>query len=282
MNEATMTQTLAESSTCTLRSSPLQARLPLATHTVLGIPFGVLDYATAIEWLHHAADEARRNRSGKYVCAANVADVMSGHYDPDFHAALAGADLNVPDGAPVVWAMRLAGHPIRKRVYGPTFMEQALETPAVAAGRHLLIAGTPSARDGVRRRFPNVNWVGEQDFWFDKLDDMAYADLATEYNDLAPDFAWVSLGDGKQIRFMHRFAPLAESGVLLGVGAAFDFHAGATRQAPAWVQDAGFEWLFRLVIEPRRLWRRYLLHNPPFLYHWAREVAWPGNLKSKP
>lgn len=234
---------------------------------VVGARFNVCDYDRVIEWLTAPSGLAR----ARYVCVANVADVMDARKDPTYASALEGSDLTVPDGAPVVWAMKSAGHEITARVYGPTLMQRTLETPAVAERRHLLIAGTPEAREGVRRRFSTVNWVGEFDFRFDSLGEAEYAGLAQQYNALEPDFAWVSLGGGKQVRFMHRFAPLVSQGTLLGVGAAFDFHAGRIRQAPVWMQENGLEWLFRLSVEPRRLWRRYLLHNPPFLFHWASE-----------
>ncbi len=254
-------------------TSQLQTSPPrFDRESIVGVAFDVCDYDSVVAWLTDAAAAAS---AARYVCVSNVADVMDARKDPTYAAALAGSDLTVPDGAPVVWAMRQAGRPIRKRVYGPTLMQRVLESSDLAPRRHVLIGGSTAGRDGVRRRFLEVNWAGEFDFRYDALDDTALADLAAEYAALQPDYAWVSLGGGKQVRFMHRFAPLAPPSVLLGVGAAFDFHAGLTRQAPRWMQEGGLEWLFRLSVEPRRLWRRYLLHNPPFLYHWAREAVRP-------
>ncbi|QDU90007.1 Putative N-acetylmannosaminyltransferase [Pirellulimonas nuda] len=256
--------------------SPRSAPPRFDRATVVGVGFDVCDYDSVVAWL---GDSAYASETARYVCVSNVADVMDAKKDTSYASALAASALTVPDGAPVVWAMRKAGWPIRKRVYGPTLMERALESDALAERRHVLIGGSTAGRDGVRRRFPEVNWVGELDFRYDQLDDAALAELANQYAGLQPDYAWVSLGGGKQVRFMHRFAPLAPPSVLLGVGAAFDFHAGLTRQAPRWMQEGGLEWLFRLGVEPRRLWRRYLLHNPPFLYHWAREAVRPSQPK---
>ncbi len=261
-------------STSTLDSPSTDLSCPAVPRArVVGVPFNVCDYEDAISWLVASAENSRQDARARYVCAANVADAMNARKDVEFAAGMEASDLVVPDGAPVVWAMRSAGHAIRKRVYGPTLMQKALETEAVAERRHVLIAGSEESREGVRQRFPHVNWVGDLDFWFNKLDEQQYSNLAQRYQELDPDYAWVSLGDGKQVRFMHKFAPRVSQGVLLGVGAAFDFHAGKTRQAPQWMQDNGMEWFFRLATEPRRLWRRYLLHNPPFLYHWLAEVV---------
>lgn len=240
---------------------------------VVSADFHVCSCESAVRWIADAAPKSRAEAAARYVSVANVADIMSARQDPVFSTAINGSALTVPDGMPVVWALRSMGHGIRENVRGADMMRGALEDPTIASRRHVLIAGTPEARDGLRKAFPNVNWVGELDFFYSKLTEADYEELARQYRDLDPDYAWVSLGGGNQVRFMHRFTPLAKQGVLLGVGAAFDFHAGMIPNPPEWVSRNGFEWLFRLVSEPRRLWRRYLVHNPPFLYHWMRELA---------
>ncbi len=245
------------------------AATPFTRATVVGVRFDVCDYQSVVEWLR--SHQPARGERARYVCVSNVADAMTARLDADCRAALADSDLTVPDGAPIVWAMRDYGYDIRKRVYGPTLMQRALEDAGVESRRHVLIGGSPVARAGLRARFSNVNWVGEFDFRFSDLDDEGYANLASDYRDLAPDYAWVSLSCEKQLKFMHRFAPLVSGTTLLGVGAAFDFHAGLLSQAPTWMQDRGFEWLYRLAMEPKRLWHRYLVLNPPFLWHWFRE-----------
>jgi N-acetylglucosaminyldiphosphoundecaprenol N-acetyl-beta-D-mannosaminyltransferase len=259
-----------------LESPPVSTSIP--SERVIGVRFEVCDYTQAVNWLIDAVDCSTSQPGpageprGRYLCAANVADAMMAKHDPQFAAAMESSDLNVPDGAPIVWAMRSVGHNIRRRVYGPTLMEKALRNPTIAAKRHVLLAGVPDSRTGVQQKFSDVNWVGEIDFWFNKLDAAAYDDIATQLRELEADYGWVSLGGGKQILFMHELAPRLNQGVLLGVGAAFDFHAGKLAQAPSWMQERGLEWLFRLTMEPRRLWRRYLVQNPPFLYHWLRDL----------
>ncbi|MEM6654576.1 MAG: WecB/TagA/CpsF family glycosyltransferase [Planctomycetota bacterium] len=240
---------------------------------VVSADFHVCDRDSAVRWLIDAAPADGVPASASYVCVANVTDIMDARQDPAYAEALGASGLTIPDGKPVVWALRSAGHPIRHNVRGADLMQQALDCEAIAGRRHVLIGASPKAREGVRRRFPDVNWVGEIDFTYDDLDDPGYASLAAKYDELQADYAWVSLGGGKQVRFMHRFVPLVERGVFLGIGAAIDFHAGLTPQAPRWMQTNGLEWLYRLGSEPRRLWRRYLVHNPPFLYHWVREMV---------
>jgi N-acetylglucosaminyldiphosphoundecaprenol N-acetyl-beta-D-mannosaminyltransferase len=244
-------------------------RPAFASAKILGVRFDVCDYAGVLAWLKDQPDSA--DQRARYVCVSNVADVMSAKADQGYRDALAASDLTVPDGAPVVWAMRDYGYNIHERVYGPTLMRLALEDDVIASSRHLLIGGSEQARAGVRERFPRVNWVGEIDFRFDDLDEGAYQKHADTYRGLVVDFAWISLGGGKQVKFMHRFGPLLPGGTLLGVGAAFDFHAGLLSQAPEWMQRRGLEWLYRLAAEPRRLWHRYLILNPPFLWGWFRE-----------
>lgn len=212
---------------------------------------------------------------GRYVCAANVHVVMEAHDDPSFQAAVNGASLVTPDGMPLVWALRLLGVPRQARVYGPTLM---LRVCAAAAEQ-----GVPVGFYGGRPEHlaPLVDRLGRR---FSRLR-IAYAE-APPFRPLSPEedgaasraisnsgarVLFVGLGCPAQERWMaaHQSLPA----VLLGVGAAFDFHSGRLRQAPPLLQRAGLEWAFRLATEPRRLWRRYLFHNPRYLALLARQLA---------
>lgn len=202
------------------------------------------------------------------VCLANVHVVMEGCDDPAYQAAVNGADLVAPDGMPLVWILRRSGHDLKDRVYGPTLMLRVLEAAAgqgVPVGFHgaspdVLTALTAN----MRRRFPSLDIAYSCSPPFRKPtleEDEAHV---RDINASDARILFVGLGCPKQERWMqgHRGRVRA---VMLGVGAAFDFHAGAIRQAPAWMQSRGLEWLFRLCVEPRRLWKRYLLHNPRFV-----------------
>lgn len=241
---------------------------PFPVCRLTGVRFHVCDYDAVLDWLRHSPPGARS------VCVSNVADVRDAHKRPAYATALEDGDLVVPDGMPIVWSMRSEGHDIRDRVYGPTLMDKALRNPDIAARRHVLLGGSAQARDGVRQKFSHAHFVGEQDFFYDQLDEDAFARYAAELNALQPDFIWVCLGGGRQVLYMHRVKPLLSQGTLLGVGAAFDFHAGLLKQAPKLLQDAGLEGVFRLVMEPRRLFHRYVIHNPPYFYlRWKEKRA---------
>lgn len=240
---------------------PLDRPFPRAR--IVGVEFDACDYAGVLDWMAVLPPDR-----GRYLCVSNVADVMTARQERLYAEALEAADLVVPDGMPVIWALKQEGFTsLKERVYGPTLMERCLRDARFPRKRHVLIAGQEKAREGVRAKFSDVHWAGETDFLFNDLDEGGYDRLADELNAMEGDFLWVSLGGGKQVYFMHRIAPRLKKGLLLGVGAAFDFHAGLIPQAPYWMQQAGLESVFRFCCEPKRLWRRYLVLNPPFFYH---------------
>jgi N-acetylglucosaminyldiphosphoundecaprenol N-acetyl-beta-D-mannosaminyltransferase len=208
--------------------------------------------------------EAGESRS---VCAANVHMVMEAWDDPGFRDLVNGADLVTPDGVPLVWALRWQGR-VQERVYGPDLM---LETCRLAELRNLPI-GLYGSREAVlaklvdrlRARFPALRIVYAHSPAFRPLTEQETAGILEAIRRSGARILFVGLGCPKQERWMaaHREDV---SAVMLGVGAAFDFHAGTLPQAPGWMQRLGLEWLFRLIQEPGRLWLRYLKHNPRFL-----------------
>jgi N-acetylglucosaminyldiphosphoundecaprenol N-acetyl-beta-D-mannosaminyltransferase len=187
------------------------------------------------------------------------------------------SNLTVPDGQPLVWAMNLLGHNLPSRVYGPDLMERACERAAGTGLRFFLYGGREQAletlRDELPRRYPGLQIAGVRHAPFRALDDEEADALATELNATGADVVWVGLGVPLQERWMAAMRERLDAAVLIGVGAAFDFHAGLKRQAPDGLQRLGLEWAFRLVQEPRRLWRRYLRYNPRFVIGFARQYA---------
>ncbi|HEX3511605.1 MAG TPA: WecB/TagA/CpsF family glycosyltransferase [Solirubrobacteraceae bacterium] len=216
-----------------------------------------------------------------YVTAAAVNLVMSAHEDPETRAAVLAATLAVPDGQPLVWALRLLGHRRATRVYGPDLM-LAFCARAAERGIPMYLYGgrTPEALDLLERRllerFPGLRIVGRNSPPFRPLspqeDELAIADIDRS----GAAVVWVGTGQPKQEIWMRDMRPRLRAPLLVGVGAAFDFHAGLVPQAPAWMQRAGLEWAFRLSREPRRLWRRYARYNPMFLAAFARQYASRG------
>ena len=245
-----------------------------ATDEIVGVPLGLIDYEWVLKWIDAMAAEHEQG----YVCVCNVHTVMASQEDPELRSALRGAALNVPDGQPLVWALNALGHSLSDRVYGPELMARACARAASNGQRFYLYGGRNQgalvqlARN-LRQRYPGIRIVGGYSPPHRLLTEEEEAAVVAEINDASPDVVWVGIGVPKQEKWMAKLRPLLDAPVLIGVGAAFDFHAGLMPQAPPWLQRAGFEWAYRLAHEPRRLWRRYLRYNPRFLAAFARQLA---------
>ncbi len=233
---------------------------------VLGVPLAVSDYREVLDWM-----EALIAADGRaYVTAAAVNLVMSAREEPETLAAVLGATLAVPDGQPLVWALRALGHRRATRVYGPDLMAGFCERAARAAIPVYLYGGrTPEALELLRRRlserFPGLPIVGGYSPPFRALTAEEEARVIADIDRSGAAVVWVGTGQPKQEKWMLAMRPRLRAPLLVGVGAAFDFHAGLVPQAPGWMGRAGLEWLYRLWREPRRLWRRYARYNPRFL-----------------
>jgi N-acetylglucosaminyldiphosphoundecaprenol N-acetyl-beta-D-mannosaminyltransferase len=189
-----------------------------------------------------------------------------------------GAAFTVPDGQPLAWGLRALGYEIDARVYGPELMDRACERATHSGQRHYLYGGRDEATlarltDNLRSRHPGLTIAGGYSPPFRDLSEVELDELAVRINATRPDVVWAGIGVPKQEKWMAAMRERLTAPVLIGVGAAFDFHAGLVPQAPGWMQRSGLEWLFRLKQEPRRLWRRYARHNPRFLAGFARQWA---------
>ena len=210
-------------------------------------------------------DWASRSES-KYVCVANVHMVMETRASDSFRLAVNAADLVTSDGMPLVWILRCRGFRAAQRVYGPDLMLHlcaAAESAALPVG---LLGATANVLDQLSarllQRFPNLKIAAIIAPPFGNLSPAQNAEYSRQLS--TAKIIFVGLGCPKQERWMAEVSPQIPA-VLIGVGAAFDIHAGLLRQAPPWLQRLGLEWAFRLAMEPRRLWRRYLWHNPRFM-----------------
>jgi N-acetylglucosaminyldiphosphoundecaprenol N-acetyl-beta-D-mannosaminyltransferase len=239
-------------------------RAPLATvsqpgqEAILGVPLALLDYDRVLEWIDATVGARERG----YVCVAAVHTVMACQEDPELRAAVLGADFTVPDGQPLVWALKALGHRLPDRVYGPELMERACARAAGTGQRFYLYGGRnhgalAELARALRLRHPGLKIVGGHCPPFRPLSDAEEAAVAEDINRSGADVVWVGIGVPKQEKWMARMRERLNAPVLVGVGAAFDFHAGLIPQAPDALQRVGLEWAFRLVHEPRRLWRRY-------------------------
>ena len=236
------------------------------TSAVLGVPLALTDYERTLDWIDEAVASGHRG----YICVAATHTVMAAADDKALRAAVLGADFTVPDGQPLVWALNLLGHELPDRVYGPDLMDRACARAARNGLRFYLYGGRNQgalaqlART-LRLRYPGLQIVGGYAPPFRELTDAEEEAVVNDIRRSGADVVWVGIGVPKQEKWMARMRHRVSAPVFVGVGAAFDFHAGLIPQAPAWMQRLGLEWLFRLAQEPRRLWRRYLRYNPRFV-----------------
>jgi N-acetylglucosaminyldiphosphoundecaprenol N-acetyl-beta-D-mannosaminyltransferase len=233
---------------------------------VLGIPLALTDYDRTLDWIDRSVASGTRG----YVCVAAVHTVMESQEDGELRDAVLGSSLTVPDGQPLVWAMNALGHNLSSRVYGPDLMDRACARAARTGQRFYLYGGRNQGALvqlalNLRRRHPGLKIVGGYSPPYRDLTDEERTAIVREIDQSHADVVWVGIGVPKQEKWMAAMRPLLSAPVLIGVGAAFDFHAGLVPQAPAWMQTAGLEWAYRLAHEPRRLWRRYARHNPRFV-----------------
>lgn len=254
--------------------APAAALPQIEQADVVGVPLAVTDYERALDWIDAAvAADAR-----EYVCVAAVHTVMESRDDEALRDAVAGAAFTVPDGQPLAWALRKLGHDIDSRVYGPELMARACARAAETGQRHYLYGGRDQSALfrltlRLRQRFPGLRIVGGWSPPFRALSEQELDEIAADINRARPDVVWVGIGVPKQEKWMAAMRDRLDAPVLVGVGAAFDFHAGLIPQAPDWMQRNGLEWLYRLKQEPRRLWKRYARHNPRFVAGFARQWA---------
>jgi N-acetylglucosaminyldiphosphoundecaprenol N-acetyl-beta-D-mannosaminyltransferase len=229
---------------------------------ILKIPVSLVSYADVVRYI-------KQSSKPQIIFAANVHMLMEAHDDANFGAVLARADILTPDGMPLVWLMRLKGVPGQTRVYGPTLMLHVLamaEQAGLAVGFYGGSERTLQALQArLYRDYPKLQVAYAYSPPFRALSEQEDARVCAEIVESGARILFVGLGCPKQEFWMHAHRaqlPL----VMLGVGAAFDFYAGIKPQAPLWLQRLGLEWLFRLLSEPKRLARRYLYHNPRFVF----------------
>lgn len=231
---------------------------------ILGVAVSAINLDMAVgafgAWIR---DEAR-----EYVCVTGVHGVMESQSDPELLRIHNESGMTTPDGMPLVWCGRYAGAPWMERVYGPDLMLRVCAESVGEGWSHFFYGAGPGVADelaaALSDRFPGLIVNGTYTPPFRELTEEETLAMAEMIDRARPDIVWVGLSTPKQERWMARFRPLLAAPVLVGVGAAFDIHAGRVSQAPRWMQRSGLEWAYRLAVEPRRLWRRYLNVIPRF------------------
>ncbi len=238
---------------------------------IIKLAVAVTDYSGATQWIIDAA----QGREGRYVCVANVHMCMETHDHGDFEQIVNSAGLTVPDGMPLVWALKLLGEKQAGQVRGSDLF---LKLCAEAEKRSIpvgLYGGTPaSLRDLNRflgREFPSLSVVCGISPPFRPLTPREDGEYIQQINAAGARILFVGIGCPNQEKWMAGHKEKLTC-VMVGVGAAFDFFSGRKKHAPRWMQKAGLEWIFRLASDPKRLWKRYLKHNPRFIWYFAKQL----------
>lgn len=241
---------------------------------ILGVAVSAINPETAIETIEGWITTGEQH----YVCVTGVHGVMESHADEQLRGIHNRAGLVTPDGMPLVWLSRLKGFPDVRRVYGPDLMLAICERSVRKGYSHYLYGGAEGIPErlaaALGERFPGIQIAGTCSPPFRPLTEEEALQIVNDINQSGAEFLWVGLGTPKQERWMAETIQRLQTPVLIGVGAAFDFLTGIKPQAPYWMQRSGLEWLFRMITEPRRLWRRYLINNPLFLLRIAAQ--WLG------
>lgn len=224
---------------------------------LLGVEISAIDMDHALRTIEHWIDTGEPN----YVCVTPAHSIMDAYHDPDLRNILNSSGLTTPDGMSIVWILKAKGFRSVGRVYGPDLMLAVCQDGVEKKYRHYLYGGEQGVAAALASRltdrFDELQIAGTHSPPFRKLtadEDQAEVEKINSTN---PDIVWVGLSSPKQERWMAEHLGKIDAPVMIGVGAAFDFLSGRKHQAPRWIQRSGFEWLFRLATEPKRLWPRY-------------------------
>ena len=252
----------------TVARGPNNRQFESATFDVLGVRTHAVQIGQVVEQMNGWI----RERDGCHsIAATSMHGVVEAQHDPSFKEILNATDLVVPDGMPLVWLGRRQGHFLRRRVYGPDLLLAFCKENSEKGYRHFFYGGEPGVADhlaaSLKARFPGLNVVGTCSPPYRPLNATEDEEIVEMIRSAAPDVLWVGLGAPKQERWMHNHKAQLRVPVLVCVGAAFDMLSGRRKQAPPWMREHGLEWFFRLLQEPRRLWRRYLVYGSQFIIY---------------
>jgi len=259
-----------------------------AKKNVVGVNISATSYTEVVDvcarWIEERAEWQRQGGSSpasslgdgpppRYITVTSVHGIVTAREEPKLRQILNAADIATPDGMPVVWALRSFGQRDQARVYGPTLTAHLCED-AAARGHRIFLYGAREdtlqlLEQRLTQKFPGLKIAGHHAPPFRPLTPEEDAAVIQQIRESNADLIFVGISTPKQEYWMWDHRQAFPGSIMIGVGAAFDFHAGTLRQAPSWMQSHGLEWLFRLTAEPARLWKRYLLVTPRFLPFWA-------------
>lgn len=236
------------------------------SYSTLGVRVDAVQIPDVIEQMQRWID---RREACHWIAVTGMHGVMEAQHNSAFKSVLNSADLIVPDGMPLVWLARLRGLPLARRVYGPELMLTFCKETVSRGYRHFFLGGEPGVpehlENALHAEIPGLSVVGKYSPPFRSLQPQEDKELVEFINASRPDVVWIGLSEVKQDMWMQEHRTLLSAPVLVGVGAAFDFIGKVKKQAPVWMRENGLESLFRLMQEPRRLWRRYIIYGYQFV-----------------
>jgi N-acetylglucosaminyldiphosphoundecaprenol N-acetyl-beta-D-mannosaminyltransferase len=233
---------------------------------ILGVGVSAISLSDAVK----KTDELLQGEGSGYICVTGVHGIMEAQADNEFRRILNKSFLTTPDGMPTVWMGKIHGFSSMTRVYGPDFMSAFCGHSVERGYRHFLYGGKPGVAEELRAelvcKFPGIQIVGTYTPPFRPLNAGEEEQLVRLLDDSQADVLWCGLSTPKQERFMAAYQDRLPVRLMVGVGAAFDLLSGNLKEAPDWMKKSGLQWFYRLIVEPRRLWRRYLTNNPRFVW----------------
>lgn len=237
----------------------------IPTCSIMGVNIAAIDMQQLLNFTHKHVKEL----SGRYICVSNVHTTVTAYDDESYRTVQNNAVLAIPDGGPLSSVGRKRGFPAMQRTTGPEYMEKILTTSAEYGYRHYFYGSTDETLrlmcEKLRERYPGLQIAGTYSPPFRPLTAEEDAAAISRINDAQADFVWVGLGAPKQERWMAQHEGQLH-GLMVGVGAGFDYFAGNIKRAPQWMQRCNLEWLYRLLQDPKRLFKRYLYTNVKFIW----------------
>ncbi|SHK18309.1 WecB/TagA/CpsF family glycosyltransferase [Tepidibacter formicigenes] len=241
----------------------------LKTCNILGVNINVTNMKETVEIIKDNLDKIK----GDYICVSNVHTTVMSYEDENYKAIQNGGFMALPDGKPLSIISKKRGFKEAERVTGPDLMEEIFKISEENEYRHYFYGSTQETLDTLKRelnkKYPKLNIVGMHSPPFRKLTEEEGKEIVENINKAKPDFIWVGLGAPKQEIWMHEHENKV-NGLMIGVGAGFDYHAGNISRAPKWMQNMSLEWLYRLLQDPKRLMSRYINTNLKFIYYIIR------------
>lgn len=237
---------------------------------IIGVPISVVSIESTLKFVHENFEQIR----GEYICASNVHTTVMAYDNVDYWKVQNESVLSLPDGKPLSVIGKKRTGCIMEKVTGLSFMRHIFSDPRFSGKKHFFYGTQEDTLkimiERIQKEFPQLNICGYKPSAFRELSDEEIIDLYETINESKADFIWVALGAPRQEILMHRLKG-SVNGIMCGVGGAFNILAGIVKNAPKWMQDMGLEWFFRLINEPKRLFRRYLVTNTKFIWYLLQE-----------